>query len=410
MKTIQNSSAENRRARLLVYGGLFLALLLAPSTRAVDCSSFKVWSFNIRFDDGSIFCNSGCENDWYKGELTPGRRNVAKAFLQQYDPDIFGLQEVKNPGQVPGFVVSQLQDVSGWFPTHNYYAQDRGDGEHCAIFYRSNRFNLLLAGTFWLSCTPDVPSKHPLETNNFRITSWVLLSDTYTTNVFYVFNGHWALNSATRDYSAALIRERVYQMAGGLPAILLGDFNCVEDSSSFRILTGTNAYGGSAECNNPQPVPQQNLSLVNSYREAIPTTNGQELTFHDFSGATAGQRIDHFLHTRDDFAAFAAAIRRDSYAGGCTNATCYSSDHYALEVQFHSLSQNVHVNLQQSEALCEFGTDVFPFNTIGEALSAVKSNGTITLQNTSGNAGVTINPTRGPVTITSVGGPSLVGK
>lgn len=101
------------------------------------------------------------------------------------------------------------------------------------------------------------------------------------------------------------------------------------------------------------------------------------------------------MHTRDDFAAFTAAIRRETYAGGCTNSSCFPSDQYALEVQFHALLQNVQVNLQEFDAVCEFGTDVFPFNTIGEALSAVKSNGTITLRNTSGNASITINPTRG---------------
>ncbi|MBP9900291.1 MAG: endonuclease/exonuclease/phosphatase family protein [Verrucomicrobia subdivision 3 bacterium] len=401
---------RNRRAELSAFGGVLLALFLAPSAWAVDCNSFKVWSFNIRFDNGSVFCASDCDNDWYKGELTSGRRNVAKAYLQGYDPDIFGLQEIKNSGPVPGFVVSQLQDVAGWFPGHNYYAQDRGDGEHCAIFYRSNRFDRLGAGTFWLSCTPDVQSKHPLETNNFRITSWVLLRDTYTTDEFFVFNNHWPLNSTARDYAAALIRERVHQMAGGFPAILLGDFNCDELSSPFNILIGTNAYPGSAECTNPQPVSQQDLSLVNSYREAVPVWDGEERTYHDFSGNTFGKRIDHVLNTRDDFAAFTAAVRRDTYAGGCTNAGCYPSDHYAVEVQFHVLLQNVQVDLQQLDALCELGTEALPFNTIAEAVNVVKSNGTITLRNTSGNAAVTINPIRGPVTITSIGGPSIVGK
>jgi len=242
-----------------------LAVLLAPGARAANCNAIKVWSFNVRFDDGWSSCFSDGENQWFKGGAATARRDVARAFLTAYSPDIFGLQEVKNPAPFATTRASQLRDIASWFPKHGYYALDRGDGEHCAIFLRVDRFTPFDMGTFWMSCTPDVPSKHPRETGNFRITSWVRLIDNYAGTDFYVFNSHWPLDSAARDYSAALIRERISRIAAGAPVILLGDFNCAESDSPFDILLGTRTYPPSSDCSvQPGAVPTPSLPLVNS--------------------------------------------------------------------------------------------------------------------------------------------------
>jgi endonuclease/exonuclease/phosphatase family metal-dependent hydrolase len=393
---------------------LLLALLLAPRAEAVECNRVKVWTFNIRFNSGWA-CAASCDNEWYR-IAAADRQNVAESYMKAYAPDIFGLQEVMDPAESAGTRVSQLEDVKRWFPNHGVYERDRGDGERCAIFYRSSRFIRLNAGTFWMSCFPDLPeSQHPLDvkSGNQRITSWVQLLDVQTSTTFFVFNGHWSLEDIAQEYSAALIRERVHQIAAGLPVILLGDFNCRETEPQFHILMGTTPYGGSPHCPIPiTPVSQQDLSLVNSYREVIPTPTGIEATYHDFSGNPFGNRIDHVLHSRNDFAAVTATIRRDTYAGHCgaNSSACYPSDHFAVEVGFQVLLQNVQLDFQRNELFCESGTALNPFNTVVEALNVVKTNGTITLLNSSSSAGVTINPTRGPVTITSAGGPSVIGK
>lgn len=401
--------------RLKIRAGLLLALLLAPAAGAMDCNRIKIWTFNIRYSDGWA-CASDCTDSWYRTFGSIARRDVAEQYMKAHSPDIFGLQEVMNPAESSGVRVSQLQDVARWFPGHGYYERNRGDGERCAIFYNASRFLRLNAGTFWMSCFPDVPeSQHPLDvaSGNQRITSWVQLLDLQTSTTFFVFNGHWSLNSIARQYSAALIRERVHQIAAGQPVILLGDFNCDEDDTEFRILMGTANYGGSAHCLIPiGSVPQQTLPLINSYREVIPTPTGNEKTHHDFNGGSAGKRIDHVLHSRGEFAAFDAAIRRDTYAGHCADdsSACYPSDHYAVEVSLRPLLQNVYLNFQRSELACESGTAISPFNTVAEAINVVKTNGVVTLLNSSTSAGAIINPTRGPVTLTSTGGASTIGK
>jgi endonuclease/exonuclease/phosphatase family metal-dependent hydrolase len=414
MSTHPSSLAGVRRclpAQLLA-AVLALTCVFTPRLGAVDCNSIQVLTFNLRFDDGWSTCLSDCDNVWYKGEgNNPARRDVAKAYLQAIDPDIFGLQEVRNPVPFPGLRVSQLQDVIGWFPGHGHYELDRGDGEHCAIFYRTERFARAAAGTFWLSCTPDQQSHHPLETGNFRIVSWVFLIDLYTGTTFYVFNAHWPLNEVARQYSAALVRDRIQEIAGDRPALLMGDLNCGENSTEFRILNRTAGYLATSDCStSPTWAGLPGRALLNSYRQANPTISAGESTYHNFGGGTFGGRIDHILHFPGYFEPYSAAIRRDGYPGGCGSDTCQPSDHFGVEVNFRALMPEIHVEFSRNDQLCEAGTPALPFNSMAEALQAVQANGTVTLRNTSGSAGVTLNPKRGPITLTSIGGPSTVGK
>ena len=48
-------------------------------------------------------------------------------------------------------------------PGYDYIGVGRDDGkekgEHSAIFYRTDKFDVIEKGDFWLSETPDVPSK-----------------------------------------------------------------------------------------------------------------------------------------------------------------------------------------------------------------------------------------------------------
>src|SRR3546814_15427461 len=57
----------------------------------------------------------------------------------------------------------QLQDLDGFLENYDRIGVGRKDGEkggeYSAIFYKKDRFRLLDHDTFWLSETPEVPSK-----------------------------------------------------------------------------------------------------------------------------------------------------------------------------------------------------------------------------------------------------------
>jgi hypothetical protein len=63
--------------------------------------------------------------------------------------------------------------------------------------------------------------------------------------------------------------------------------------------------------------------LIDAYRELTPTIGREEATFHGFSGATRGSRIDFVLHDKS-FEALDATIVRTNYSGR------YPSDHFPV--------------------------------------------------------------------------------
>lgn len=67
-------------------------------------------------------------------------------LIQYHSFDIFGTQE--------GYI-RQLEDMKAALPGYEYIGVGRNDGkeagEHSAIFYRTDKFDLIKKGDFWLS-------------------------------------------------------------------------------------------------------------------------------------------------------------------------------------------------------------------------------------------------------------------
>src|SRR5690554_188314 len=116
-------------------------LLLIPT--ALFSQQMNVVSFNIRFNTP----NDGV-NAW------PNRIEMVGGLLQFHEADIFGLQEALH---------GQILDIQNQLPEYEWFGVGRDDGEKggefSPIFYNRSKFILYDHGTFWLSETPDVPSK-----------------------------------------------------------------------------------------------------------------------------------------------------------------------------------------------------------------------------------------------------------
>ena len=108
-------------------------------------TSITVASYNLRNANGGDSING---NGW--GQRYP----VIAQIVQYHDFDIFGTQEC---------FIHQLKDTKEALPSYDYIGVGRDDGkekgEHSAIFYRTDKFDVIEQGDFWLSETPDVPSK-----------------------------------------------------------------------------------------------------------------------------------------------------------------------------------------------------------------------------------------------------------
>lgn len=253
---------------LLRLSCLAAAFACTPAAPAADpapaSSTISVMSFNIRFGtakDG--------DNAW------PLRRDLVVETVAQRDPDLLGLQESVD------FQVDYLRER---LPAYAVYAVPRTPGpgsESCAVFYRRDRFEKVDAGTFWLSETPDTEASKSWDSSLPRIVSWVRLKETASGRVFVFANTHFDhLGSQARTESARLVRKRLAEVAGGVPAVLTGDFNCGEGSEPHRLLTAADA------------------GWLDTLRQHTPKADpANEITFTGFGLSPGTARIDWVLAT-----------------------------------------------------------------------------------------------------------------
>lgn len=170
----------------------------------------KVMSYNIRLD-----VKSDGENWWEK------RKEKVAGLLNYYEADFIGLQEV---------VHNQLLYLKDNLPGYSFTGVGRDDGkeagEYSCIFYRKDKYTLIQQSTFWLSPTPEVPSKGWDAALN-RVCSYGLFKDKKTKQLLWVFNTHFDhMGKLARLESAKLIIKKINELnTKSYPVIVSGDFN-----------------------------------------------------------------------------------------------------------------------------------------------------------------------------------------
>ena len=201
---------------------LVLSVALAVALLQIGCATssqtsvpLRVGSYNIRLSTG----DKGTPNAW------ANRKNDLVAHLRSLDLDAFGLQEVKP---------DQAEFLDRNFPDYAKYGEHRGadrkSDEASSIYFRTNRFECVKGGTFWLSETPDVPGLKGWGAACPRVCSWALLKDRRTGKQFCFANTHTDHMSAlARKEGMLLIIRRMKEFApAGTPIVFTGDHNCRE--------------------------------------------------------------------------------------------------------------------------------------------------------------------------------------
>lgn len=119
------------------------SFLIIGCTRTHQPVHITAASFNLRNANGGDSLNG---NGWGK------RLPVIASMVQFHEWDIFGTQEC---------FIHQLKDLQAELNGYQFIGIGRDDGkeqgEHSAIFYRTDLFDLIEKGDFWLSETPDKP-------------------------------------------------------------------------------------------------------------------------------------------------------------------------------------------------------------------------------------------------------------
>lgn len=197
-----------------------LLLLCGCNKTFDDPVSINVASFNIRMDTPKDSLDA-----W------PQRKEMAKGLIAFHDFDLFGIQE--------GFhhQIIDLLELGNYAYVGGGRDDGKSAGEHSAVFYKKERFELLNNGDFWFSETPDIPGKGWDATCCNRICSWANLKDKASGREFYFFNMHYDhQGKEARKNSSLLLLQKVREIAGDKPVICTGDFNATPESEPIRII------------------------------------------------------------------------------------------------------------------------------------------------------------------------------
>ena len=183
-------------------------------------TSITAMTYNIRYDsphDG--------DNIW------ENRKQGLITLLKSHHPDIIGTQE-RLKHQLD-YIKSELTD----YKMIGIDRDNNGNGEYSSIFYNTSNLNLIENKTFWLSETPETPSKGWDAALN-RICTYALFESKVSSEKFFVFNTHFDhLGEKARTNSAILIGQKITEINhNNLPVILMGDFNCEPNSKPIEEL------------------------------------------------------------------------------------------------------------------------------------------------------------------------------
>ncbi|THF80366.1 discoidin domain-containing protein [Cohnella fermenti] len=259
-----------------------------------DSYNLKLMSFNVRNLNG----DDGTVNSW------DNRKSRAVNVINGYGPDIIGMQEAYKV---------QIDYFLDQLPNYGSIGQSRyGDttNEYSNIMYRTDKFDVMETGQFWISDTPDVAgSKSASDSSYPRIVTWAKFraqSDNQT--IFYYFNTHFSLKAAAQAQGASLLLDRIasYVKPDNTPVFIGGDLNSDETSSVYSTLNGSSFQDTWAQLGKPFT---------------------DDSTAHQWTGEKdmANQHIDWIFQRN---AVKVNSVEINYY----TESDLYPSDHYPLQV------------------------------------------------------------------------------
>ena len=263
---------------------LFFGLLFASSL--VFSQDLKVMTYNIR-----LSVDSDKENSWNN------RKQETMALMSYYHPDYFGVQEA---------IPQQMIDIKTNLKDYDFVGVGRDDGknqgEYSAIFYDKSKLDVLKSGTFWLSETPEKPSKGWDAAYN-RVCTYAFFKIKKTGKQFLAMNLHFDhVGDVARVNSAKLILEKIKELnPKNLPLTLTGDFNLTDDSEPINIISKslTDSYYHSKKPHYGPKGTWQNFDINTPSTERLDYVFVKG--FDVLSNRTINDRRENLLYPSDHF-------------------------------------------------------------------------------------------------------------
>lgn len=232
--------------------------------------------------------------------VTAQRQESVRQTIMNYMPDTLGVQEAS-----PTWMTYLKNNIGDIYDCVGLGRDGGSNGEHSAIFYRKDRFDLIETGTKWMSATPDVVSKFDESSLN-RVFTYAILLEKRTDTKIMVINTHLEHTSAEARNLQIKVLMNFLKDYTDYPMVLTGDFNANSQSEVYSIITDM---------------------LADSSRIAQKAET--HYTFHNYGSSST--YIDFVFVSQKNIAVSHYRVITEAYNG------MLPSDHYALITEYNVL-------------------------------------------------------------------------
>lgn len=349
-------------------------------------------NYNIRYANP----NNGDTGDKHWSQ----RGSYVVKVMTDYDFDIVGMQEVTgaNGGSClnPETGRSQLEDLKAWMPDYSFLEWERSgnnnakDYSYNVIAYKTDRYECLQSGCFWISPSPDTPGPgwdpNPEYNGIWRTCGWAKMKVRSSGEIFFFAVTHCNYGASLDGINGSeVVSKRLGLIAGDMPVVLVGDFNMrrADHPEAYRGYASY-FYDAALTAKENYCLPQSNPSTTVTGQNWYPVTSslmsGSEFDFCFYRNMEVKSR--HII---------------TEFYGRSVNP----SDHFPLLMRCtlsgEKAPATVYVD-RDAEAGGD-GTLAKPFGTIAEGIAAAGILGTVKI--TAGNYGERIDI---PFSVTLDGG------
>ena len=179
-----------------------------------DDNEIKIMSFNVR----TVTKETDDNNHW------DNRKAACVLLIKDQRPSIIGFQEAQYTLQW-AYLKEQLADRYDGYGVNRDDGTESGKGEVMGIMYDRNVIEKIDGGTFWLSETPDVPSKG-FGASYSRNATWGIFKHIPSGKTFYYINTHLDHQVVEAKVEGMKLISRTFESyKDTYPLFLTGDLN-----------------------------------------------------------------------------------------------------------------------------------------------------------------------------------------
>lgn len=231
--------------------------------------------------------------------------------VRRHDPDLLGAQELFSQANIDEIEAELPGYTSVWFQAAS---RDELDYADATLFYRTEMFEEVEHGFYWLSPNPDTAYSTGFATPQLpRLVAWARLRALAEDHEFVFATTHFDNNSPSQELSAPLVLERTAALGAELPVVMVGDFNSQPVDLAYQILT--------EGVDGAPPRFDDAFVVAESWR--------QDTNLDPAPAYEPADRIDHIFMTGAPWMAADWVVDQWGYGPDLM----YTSDHFAIAVE-----------------------------------------------------------------------------